>query len=57
MNKPSLIQEIQKQVKERLLNLGYSEEQIDFLDDIVNVYFFNGVPSRIILKDGSELFL
>lgn len=57
MDKKLLIKKIQKEEKERLKNLGYSEKQIDFLNDIVDVRFFNGRPSRIVLKDKTELYL
>lgn len=57
MDKKTLIKKIQEDEKERLKNLGYSEEQIDFLNDIADVKFFNGRPSRIVLKDKSELYL
>lgn len=57
MDKKTLIKKIQEEERERLKNLGYSEEEINFLDDIVDVWFFNGRPSIIILKDGSKLYL
>lgn len=51
------IKKIQEEEKERLKKLGYSDEQIDFLNDIIDVRFFNGRPSRIVLKDKTELYL
>ena len=57
MNKEELIEKIKRDERERLLGYGYSEEQIDFLNDIVDVKFFNGLPSKVVLKDGSELYL
>lgn len=57
MDKKILIKKIQEEEKERLKKLGYSDEQIDFLNDIIDVKFFNGRPSRIVLKDKTELYL
>lgn len=57
MDKKILIKKIQEEEKERLKNLGYSEEEINFLDDIIDVWFFNGRPSITILKDGTKLYL
>lgn len=57
MDKKALIKKIQEEEKERLKKLGYSDEQIDFLNDIIDVRFFNGRPSRIVLKDKTELYL
>lgn len=57
MDKKILIKKIQEEEKERLKKLGYSDEQIDFLNDIIDVRFFNGRPSRIVLKDKTELYL
>lgn len=53
----NLIEKIKEEQKEKLLKLGYSEKQAEFLDDIVEVILFRGLPSRIILKNGTELYL
>lgn len=57
MSKKDLIKKIQNKQKERLLNIGYSEKQVEFLNDIVDVILFRGLPSRIVLRNGTELYL
>ena len=57
MDKKNLIEKIKKEQKEKLSSFGYTEEQMDFLNNIIDVKFFRGKPSRIILKDGMELYL
>ena len=48
---------VTKEQKEKLLSFGYTEEQMDFLNGIIDVKFFRGKPSKIVLKDKTELYL
>lgn len=57
MDKKNLIEKIKKEQKEKLSSFGYTEEQMDFLNNIIDVKFFRGKPSRIVLKNGTELYL
>ena len=57
MDKKALIEKIKKESRQRLSSFGYTEEQMAFLNDIIDVKFFRGKPSRIVLKDGMELYL
>lgn len=57
MDKRNLIEKIKIEQKEKLSSFGYTEEQMEFLNDIVDVKFFRGKPSRIVLKNGTELYL
>ena len=57
MNKKNLIEKIKKEQKEKLSSFGYTEEQMDFLNGIIDVKFFRGKPSKIVLKDKTELYL
>lgn len=57
MEKKNLIKKIKEEQRESLLKLGYSEEQTEFLNDIVDVKFFGGNPSKVVLKNGEELYL
>ena len=57
MDKKNLIEKIKKEQKEKLSSFGYTEEQMEFLNDIVDVKFFRGKLSRIVLKNGTELYL
>ena len=56
-DKKTLIEKIKKESRQKLSSFGYTEEQMDFLNDIVDVKFFRGKPSRMVLKDGMELYL
>lgn len=56
-DKKTLIEKIKKESRQKLSSFGYTEEEMKFLDDIVDVIFFRGKPSRIVLKDGMELYL
>lgn len=56
-NKKTLIEKIKRESRQRLSSFGYTEEQMGFLNDIVDVKFFRGKPSRIVLKNGTELYL
>ena len=56
-DKKTLIEKIKKESRQKLFSFGYTEEQMDFLNDIVDVKFFRGKPSRMVLKDGMELYL
>lgn len=57
MDKKNLIEKIKKEQKEKLSSFGYTEEQMDFLNNIIDVKFFRDKPSRIVLKNGIELYL
>lgn len=57
MTKQEIIEKIKEEQKERLLKIGYKEENTAFLNDIVDVCFFGRESSRIILKNGTELYL
>lgn len=57
MDKRNLIEKIKIEQKEKLSSFGYTEEQMEFLNDSVDVKFFRGKPSRIVLKNGTELYL
>lgn len=57
MDKKNLIEKIKKEQKEKLSSFGYTEKQMDFLNNIIDVKFFRGKPSRIVLKNGTELYL
>ena len=57
MDKRNLIEKIKIEQKEKLSSFGYTEEQMEFLNDSVDVKFFRGKPSRIVLKNGIELYL
>ena len=57
MDKRNLIEKIKIEQKEKLSSFGYTEEQMEFLNDSVDMKFFRGKPSRIVLKNGIELYL